>query len=282
MKNKINNLPKDIPLEIKVAKNREVAIVIGGSSGIGASIVDMLVTKDYLVHQISRHENLNPKVTNHLCDVINIENLKKIINDIGTKEERIDALIYSAGCSMAIPLEYTKKSEYQYLFEVNFFSIVESIKSVVKFMKNHKKGRIIIISSLGSNIPIAYDTFYSSSKAAVDTLAFTSNLEFNQQNIYVTSVLPGGTKTFFTYKRKIKRYNKEYPSLNNAVKRLEKTEQKGDRPEKVARCVYRQLIKEKPKILVVVGLKNKIFYWFSKIIPKRMLFKIIKKTFITE
>ena len=78
MKNKINNLPKDIPLEIKVAKNREVAIVIGGSSGIGASIVDMLVTKDYLVHQISRHENLNPKVTNHLCDVINIENLKKI------------------------------------------------------------------------------------------------------------------------------------------------------------------------------------------------------------
>ena len=49
------------------------------------------------------------------------ENLKKIINDIGTKEERIDALIYSAGCSMAIPLEYTKKSEYYRPVPMSFF-----------------------------------------------------------------------------------------------------------------------------------------------------------------
>jgi short-subunit dehydrogenase len=264
------------------ASIKEVALVIGGSSGIGASIVDLLVEKGYAVYQISRHENLNPKVKNYIVDVINIDNLKKTIEEIEKKEKKIDALIYSAGCSMAVPLEYTKKSEYSYLFDVNFFSIVESIKGVINGMKQNKKGRIIIISSLGSNIPIAYDTFYSASKAAIDTLAFTSNLELNPHNIYVTSVLPGGTKTFFTYKRKIKRYPKEYPSLNMAVKSLEKMEQKGNRPEKVAKCVYKELRKDKPKILVVVGIKNKIFYWFSKILPKKLLFKIVKKAFVLE
>lgn len=262
---------------------KEVAIIIGGSSGIGESIVDLLLNKNYNVHQIARHASLNPRVKNHICDVINDDNLKKTIVEIGKTEKHIDALIYSAGCSMAIPLEYTKKNEYRYLFEVNFFSIVESIKSVVPFMKNNKKGRIIIISSLGSNIPIAYDTFYSSSKAAVDTLAFTSNLELNQQNIYVTSVLPGGTKTAFTFKRKINNsHASEYGRLSNAVKSLEKMEQKGMRPEKVAKVVYRELIKERPKILVVVGLKNKIFYLVSKIIPKKWLFKIVKKAYALE
>lgn len=259
---------------------KKVAIVIGGSSGIGNSIIEKLLNKEYIIHQISRHHSLNPRVKNHVCDVINDDNLKKIIIDISKTEGQVDVFVYSAGCSMAIPLEYTKKSEYRYLFEVNFFGIVESIKGVLPIMKEKKKGRIIIISSLGSNIPIAYDTFYSSSKAAIDNLAFTANLECNKDNIYITSVLPGGTKTAFTYKRKINNsHASEYKSLGNAVKCLEKQEQKGLRPEKVAKVVIRQLKKEKPKILVVVGIKNKIYYLLSKIMPKKWLLNVVRKAY---
>ncbi|MBQ8292812.1 MAG: SDR family NAD(P)-dependent oxidoreductase [Bacilli bacterium] len=267
----------------KEDSKKKSAIVIGGSSGIGDSIVELLLNKNYKVHQISRHESLNPRVKNHVCDVINEDNLKKTISEIGKTEQGIDVLVYSAGCSMAIPLEYTKRSEYRYLFDVNFFGIMESIKSVIPFMKNKKGGRIILISSLGSNIPIAYDTFYSASKAAIDSLAFTSNIELNDFNIYVTSVLPGGTKTSFTYKRKINNHHAgEYRSLAYAVKRLEHMEQVGMRPEKVAKVVYRQIKKERPKIIVVVGLKNKIFYWISKLMPKKWLFKIVKRAFTSE
>ncbi len=259
---------------------KEVALVIGGSSGIGASIADLLLNKNYLVHQISRHESLNPRVKSHICDVVNDENLKKIINEIGKSEKKIDVLIYSAGCSMAIPLEYTKKSEYRYLFEVNFFSIIESLKSVLPFMKQQKKGRIVIVSSLGSVIPIAYDSFYSASKASIDSLTLNANLELNPYNIYVTSVLPGGTKTAFTYKRKINNaYNSEYQNLSSAVKSLEKREQKGMSPDRVAKTIYRQIKKEHPKIVVVSGLKNKIYYGISKIIPKKWLMKIIQKAY---
>lgn len=256
------------------------AIVIGGSSGIGESIVEKLLNNEYIVHQISRHHSLNPRVNNHICDVINDENLKKIITEIGKKDGKVDVLVYSAGCSMAIPLEYTKKSEYRYLFDVNFFGIVESIKCVLPIMKEKKQGRIIIISSLGSNIPIAYDTFYSSSKSAIDNLAFNANLECNKDNIYITSVLPGGTKTAFTYKRKINNSHvSEYQDLGNAVKFLEKQEQRGMRPDRVAKVVYKQINKPHPKILVVVGLKNKILYFASRIMPKKWLFAIVKKSY---
>lgn len=262
---------------------KNVAIVIGGSSGIGNSVIEKMLNKSYIVHQISRHQSLNPRVKNHVCDVINDENLKKIIKEIEKEEGQIDILVYSAGCSMAIPLEYTKKSEYRYLFDVNFFGIVESIKSIIPIMKQKKKGRIIVISSLGSNIPIAYDAFYSSSKAAIDNLVFNANLECNKDNIYITSVLPGGTKTAFTYKRKINNnYANEYQNLGNAVKSLEKKEQNGMRPEKVAKVVMKELQKDKPKILIVVGIKNKIYYLISKIIPKKWLFKMVKKTYNLE
>ena len=52
---------------------------------------------------------------------MNDEELRKILIDIGKNEKRIDALIYSAGCSMAIPLEYTKKSEYYRPVPMSFF-----------------------------------------------------------------------------------------------------------------------------------------------------------------
>ena len=259
---------------------KNIAIVIGGSSGIGNSIVEKLLNCEYIVHQISRHHSLNPRVNNHICDVINDENLKKVITEISKKEGKVDVLVYSAGCSMAIPLEYTKKSEYRYLFDVNFFGIVESIKSVLPIMKEKKKGKIIIISSLGSNIPIAYDAFYSSSKSAIDNLVFNANLECNKDNIFITSVLPGGTKTAFTYKRKINNsHSLEYQDLGKAVKFLEKQEQNGMRPERVAKVVMRQINKPRPKILVVVGLKNKFLYLASKIIPKKWLFNIVKKSY---
>ena len=51
------------------------------------------------------------------------------------------------------------------------------------------------------------------------------------------------------------------------------------RPERVAKVVMRQINKPRPKILVVVGLKNKFFYLASKIIPKKWLFNIVKKSY---
>ena len=73
---------KGVVESTKKEKSKPIVVIIGGSSGIGASTVDLLIEKNYKVHQISRHENLNPKVINHICDVINDEELKKILIDI--------------------------------------------------------------------------------------------------------------------------------------------------------------------------------------------------------
>ena len=72
----------------------------------------------------------------------------------------------------------------------------------------NEKGQIILASSLASKMYIPFDTFYSSSKEALNLLSMELNLELNKYNIYSMSVLIGPTKTKFSYKRDIS--NKEY------------------------------------------------------------------------
>lgn len=64
-------------------------------------------------------------------------------------------------------------------------------------------GRIVLVSSMGGILPIAFDCFYSCSKAALNMLAKSANSELGEFNIRATAVLPGGTATTFTFKRKV-------------------------------------------------------------------------------
>ena len=126
-------------------KNR-TAIVVGGSSGIGYETCARLVSRGWNVTNISRTPCKNPK-----------------------EKHGRDVLVYSAGFSMAAPIEYAKESDYRYLFDVNFFGALKAMQAAIPFMKN-SGGRIILVGSLGGELPIIFDSFYSSSKAALEML----------------------------------------------------------------------------------------------------------------
>lgn len=92
--------------------------------------------------------------------------LRRAILDIGTECGNLDLLVYSAGFSMAAPIEYAAAGDYRYLFEVNYFGAVEAMKAALPFLKK-RGGRMILIGSMGGELPVPFDAFYSSSKAAL-------------------------------------------------------------------------------------------------------------------
>lgn len=251
---------------------KNTAIVIGGSSGIGCETCSKLINGGWNVTNISRTKCKVAKVDNEIADVVSGSTLSDVITRIGEKCVNIDALIYCAGFSMAAPIEYAKESDYRYLFDVNFFGALKAMQAVIPFMKSNG-GKIILVGSLGGELPILFDSFYSSSKAALEMLAKEAYLELKPYNIKVTALLPGGTRTEFTFKRKVyssdetKTYSQK---VDSAVSALSDMEQRGMSPVKVAEDIYNILLSDKPPVVKVSGFKNSTYRIISHIIPEKV------------
>ncbi|MDE7329799.1 MAG: SDR family NAD(P)-dependent oxidoreductase, partial [Clostridia bacterium] len=140
---------------------KKTAVVVGGSSGIGYETCTRLVNRGWNVVNVSRTPCKHSKVENYSADAAAGSALSDAIKSASEKHE-ISALIYSAGFSMAAPIEYAKPEDYRYLFDVNFFGALQSMQAVIPLMKS-KGGRIILVGSLGGDVPISFDCFYSAS-----------------------------------------------------------------------------------------------------------------------
>lgn len=252
------------------------AIIFGGSSGIGRAVCEKIIGS-YEVINASRTLLGNSAVKNVECDVTSADDVARAVAESGS----VDLAVYCSGYSMAAPVEYADDCDYRYLFDVNYFGFLTVLKNVVPLMKIAGGGKIFVISSLGGCIPIAFDAFYSSSKAAVDMLVREINLELKPYNITVTSVLPGGTRTPFSFKRRIYLLAKEsgYANLQRAVRSLYLTEQGGRAPERVADTLVACLKKRCPPIIVADGCTNKLFRLFSRILPDKILLAVCRMTY---
>ena len=247
------------------------AVVVGGSSGIGLETCTRLSARGWNVINISRSPCKNVKVKNIIADVAAGSTVTDVISKIGEKY-KIDALIYCAGFSMAAPIEYAKESDYRYLFDVNFFGALKAVQACIPSMKD-RGGRIILVGSLGGEIPIMFDPFYSSSKAALEMFVRGAYHELKPYNIKITAFLPGGTSTGFTFKRKVYTddENKSYArDLNKAVSALAKMEQNGMSPAAVAEDIYSVMLMDKPPVIKACGFKNSAYRIMSHIMPEKV------------
>lgn len=259
----------------KNTSNKKTAVVVGGSSGIGYETCRLLVKRGYNTVNISRTPSKCAKVVNIQADVADgaafCGAIKKAAGKAG-----ISVLVYSAGFSMAAPIEYAREEDYKYLFEVNYFGALRAVQAVIPHMKD-KGGRIILVGSLGGELPIIFDSFYSSSKAALEMLCRAAYGELKPYNIKVTGVLPGGTSTGFTFKRKVYPENEtgEYSgSVNKAVAALANMEQSGMTPQEVAAIICGLLTADNPPVIKSCGVKNTAFRLFSRIMPQKFTLNI--------
>lgn len=259
---------------------KKSAIVVGGSSGIGFEVCRQLVNGGWRVINISRTPCKNSAVENIPADVTVEGELTAAIKT-AVEKHGADALIYSAGWSMAAPIEYAKESDYRYLFDVNFFGALISMQAVIPHMKQ-KGGRIILVGSLGGDVPICFDSFYSASKAALEMLCRSAFSELKYCNIKVTGLLPGGTATRFTAKRKVysDEENKSYShKLNKAVAALADIEQSGMLPAEVAGKICGLLEEDNPPVIKTCGVKSTVLRFASRIMPEKVTLKINDRMF---
>lgn len=260
---------------------KKTVIIVGASSGIGYETALRLIGRGFTVVNISRTPCSMQRVKNYAADVTVGDTLEKAVAEAVKAAGGLYALVYSAGFSMAAPIEYADEKDYRYLFDVNYFGALRALKCAVPHLKK-RGGRIVFVSSMGGTFPVAFDSFYSSSKAAVDMLAKAAAIELEPYHIHVCSVQPGGTSTGFTFKRKIyaDEENREYAAkLKRATAALANMEQGGLSAGEVAKQVVEVLCEKHPPLSVRCGGMSKLYAAAKRVLPDRATQFINKKAY---
>lgn len=262
-------------------KAKNVVVLVGASSGIGYEIALRLLTKNYRVFNISRTHCLLDGVENYIADISNRETFNAAIDAILENVANIDILIYAAAFSMASSVEYAKEKDYQYLMQVNYFGAVQIVQKVLPKMKQYG-GKILFISCSNAILPIAFDSFYSSSKAALNMLAKGLSVELSPYAIEVCCVLPTSTATNFTYKRKMyaEEETKDYTTnIKKATTVLANMEQNGLSASDVAKKVIDALAQKHLPTFLHCGIKSKLFAVADRVLPIKAMHYINKRIY---
>ncbi|MFW5780482.1 MAG: SDR family NAD(P)-dependent oxidoreductase, partial [Bacillota bacterium] len=209
--------------------------------------------------------------------ITKLQDIKNAVEIVIKKEGKIDLLVNNAGMGISGSVENTLRKSAKYIFDVNVFGPFELAKEIVPYMRKAGHGKIINISSLAAIIYLPFQGFYSSTKAALNMLFNSMQLELKPYNISITNIMPGDIKTEFTSNRQ--KNPKDDEVYKNRIEKslavMEKGEQNGMPPQAVANCVLKVAKASKPKLNIVVGLKYKVLVCIIKILPASLVERII-------
>ena len=177
----------------------KVAIVTGGSKGIGASIVKKLAQNGYIVvldynkseKEAKELENKFNNVYAFKADVSNYDEVKSLVDFTINKFKKIDLLVNNAGIDLIKTINDTKIEEFDKILKTNLYSAFYTSKEVSNYMINQKSGKIINISSIWGIIGASCEMAYSVSKAGLDAMTKSLAKELGPSNIQVNSIAPG-------------------------------------------------------------------------------------------
>ena len=139
--------------------DKKVAVLTGGTSGIGMQTALALKDAGYTVYELSRRAQ-GVKGLNHLvADVTDEAAVKNAVDEIIEREGRIDVLVNNAGFGISGAVEFTKTEDAKRLFDTNFFGMVNMNRAVIPVMREAGRGRIVNIGSVAGQIPIPFQTY---------------------------------------------------------------------------------------------------------------------------
>lgn len=178
--------------------NGKVAIVTGGTKGIGLATVKKLAENGVKVYACSRKQNCELPIGVKFCelDVTSVESCKQLFDSISRQESHIDILVTCAGIMRdALTVKMTDEMFIDVL-ETNLKGTFNIVKYFGPYMELQGYGSIITVSSIAANGDIGKSN-YSASKAGVEAMTKTWAKEFSRKGmqIRVNAVAPGCIKT---------------------------------------------------------------------------------------
>lgn len=169
----------------------KVALVTGGSAGIGESICRFMLEDGYTVLNLSRRPSSyrHDRLIDVEVDLTDLDKCRAILAKVSAQYP-ITTLIHNAGVIRSALIEDVDIDDMQYMDRLHVHVSVIMLQSVLPTMKLAQFGRVILIGSRGM-LGLKTRTGYAASKAAQIGLVRTWALELGEHGITVNAVAPG-------------------------------------------------------------------------------------------
>lgn len=184
----------------------KVAIVNGGTSGIGLAIVHGLVAEGAKVVVAARRQepldNLKEELSESIeiisADVTKEEDHIKVVELAQKKFGKLDVAFNVAGGSKFGTIDSIETEDWLWTIDLNLKGTFLGMKHQINAMKKNGGGSIVNVSSLNSEVPMWGGSAYAAAKAAVSMLTRNASIENTKDNIRFNALLPGLVSTPLT------------------------------------------------------------------------------------
>lgn len=186
----------------------KIAIVTGGTKGIGLAIAEALVEEGALVVVTSRHEKdiqrtleqlegLGGRVAGKACDVQRADQVKELISYCVEELGGLDILINNAGVGAFQNVEEMSVETWRRIIATNLDGVFYACRHAIPEMKKRGGGFIINIGSLAGKNAFAGGAAYNASKFGLVGFSEALMQEIRHEDIRVAYIMPGSVDTWF-------------------------------------------------------------------------------------
>jgi len=179
----------------------KIALVTGGSSGIGLATAEVFVKEGAFVYITGRRQseldkavkNIGSNVRAVRADVSDLEDLDRLFAQIKQEKGRLDVVFANAGQAKFVPVNEITEEFYEQTFNTNVKGVLFTVQKALPLIP--EGGSIILNASVVSQKGFANSSVYSTTKAAVRSLARTLTTDLKDRKIRVNTVSPGPIET---------------------------------------------------------------------------------------
>ena len=250
----------------------KVALVTGGSGGIGRCTALALKAAGCVVYEFSRREREDDEIIHISADVTDEDNVRSAVEELLSREGKIDILVCNAGFGISGAAEFTSSYDAHAQLELNLFGMDNTIRAVLPAMREQGAGRIVCMSSIAGILPIPFQLWYSVSKSAINAYVLALQNEIRPFGITVCAVMPGDIASGFTAARRKSEAGDDVYSgrITRSVAVMERDETNGMSPESAGEFIAKVALKSRSKPLVSLGVSYKAAAMAAKLLPRRL------------
>ena len=181
---------------------QKTVLITGASSGIGKETAKKLIEEGYTVYTAARRVEKMEDIKTLggipiKMDITKDDEVVATVEQIKQSHGGVDILINNAGFGSYGSVEETTIDDARYQFEVNLFGLARLTQLVLPYMREHKAGKIINVSSAGGKIYVPLGAWYIATKHALEGWSDCLRFETKPFNIDVIIIEPGAIATEF-------------------------------------------------------------------------------------
>ena len=191
-------------------ENKNIFIV-GGSNGIGLSLIKQISSKNK-IYSASRNDN---NLNDYNVKYIKYDSVNDLEIDTSILPEKIDGFVYCPGSINLRPFNTLKTESFLEDYKINFLGAIKSLKMILPLMQKSDNSSIVFFSTVAVSTGMPFHSSISSSKGAIEGLTRSLAAEFAPK-IRVNSIAPSIVKTnlsekFLNSDLKIEKASERHP-----------------------------------------------------------------------